>query len=140
MGSRIQPDTTPPTVTAFTPAPGTTGVNFGTSATAKFSEPMQGASITSSTFQLRDAAGNLIPAGVTYNSSTNIATLTPQSALQFGTTYTLTVKGGTGGVADLAGNRLASDASSSFATDARPTPILMLKSTSNPFTTYMPRV
>jgi fibronectin type 3 domain-containing protein len=140
MGSRIQPDTTPPTVTAFTPAPGTTGVNFGTSATAKFSEPMQGASITSSTFQLRDAAGNLIPAGVTYNSSTNIATLTPQSALQFGTTYTLTVKGGTGGVADLAGNRLASDASSSFATDARPTPILMLKSTSNPFTTYMAEI
>jgi len=140
MTSRLQADTTPPTVTAFTPASGATGVNFGTSATAKFSEPMKASTITSSTFQLKDSANNLVPATVTYNSSTNTATLTPQAALQFGMTYTLIVKGGTGGAADLAGNPLAADATSTFTTDVRPTPILVLTSGSNPFSSYMTEI
>jgi fibronectin type 3 domain-containing protein len=140
MTSRIQPDTTPPTVTAFTPASGATGVSFGTSATAKFSEPMQPATITSSTFQLKDSANNLVPATVTYDSSTRTATLTPQTSLQFGTTYTLVVKGGSGGAADLAGNPLAANATSTFTTDVRSTPILVLTSGSNPFSSYMTEI
>jgi fibronectin type 3 domain-containing protein len=140
MASRIQPDTTPPTVTAFTPAGGATGVNFGTSATAKFNEPMQAATITSSTFQLRDASTNPVPATVTYNATTNIATLNPQNALQFGTTYTLVVKGGSGGAADLAGNPLAADATSSFTTEDRATPVLVVTSTANPYTSYLTEI
>jgi fibronectin type 3 domain-containing protein len=140
MASRIQPDGTPPTVTTFTPAPGATGVNFGTSATAKFSEPMQPATITSSTFQLKDASNNVVPATVTYNASTYVATLNPQSALQFGATYTLTVKGGTGGAADLAGNPLATDATSSFTTEDRATPILIVTSSANPFSSYLAEI
>ena len=38
---------TPPTVTAFTPASGTTGVSVGSSVTATFSEPMQPSTSTS---------------------------------------------------------------------------------------------
>jgi fibronectin type 3 domain-containing protein len=140
MGSRIQPDQTPPTVTAFTPASGAGDVNFGSSGTAKFSEPMQAATITSSTFQLRDASGNVVPATVAYNAATKIATLTPQNALQFGMTYTLRVKGGTGGAADLAGNPVAADATSSFTTQDRATPVLVVGSTANPFGSYLAEI
>ena len=83
-----------------TPAPGAAGVNAGASATATFSEPMNAGTVTSSTFQLKDAAAALVPATVSYNATTNVATLTPQAALQYGATYTVTVKGGTGGVKD----------------------------------------
>ena len=58
---------------------------------------MNPGSITTSTFQLRDVSNTLVPANVTYNSETNVATLSPQSALQYGMTYTATVKGGSGG-------------------------------------------
>ena len=46
---------------------------------------------------------------MTYDSSTSVATLTPQIALQYGATYTVTVKGGAGGVTDYVGNPLAAD-------------------------------
>ena len=98
MASRIQPETIPPTVTAKTPADGATGVNVGASATATFSEPMKASTITTSTFQLKDASEHAVAATVTYNASTQRATLTPQSALAYGATYTVTVKGGAGGV------------------------------------------
>ncbi len=61
------------------------------------------------------------------------ATLTPQTALQYGATYTVTVKGGAGGVTDCAGNALAADSSWSFTTEASPPPILVVGSTANPF-------
>ena len=48
-----------------------------------------------------------MPATLSYDSATNIATLTPQAALQYGVTYTATVKGGAGGVTDYVGNPLA---------------------------------
>ena len=70
---------------------------------------MSAGSITSSTFQLKDAANAVVPATVTYDAATSTATLTPQTALTYGATYTVTVKGGAGGVTDLAGNPLAAD-------------------------------
>jgi hypothetical protein len=98
---------------------------------------MNAGSITSSTFQLRDAGNVLVPANVTYDSGTSTATLTPQAALQYGATYTVTVKGGAGGVADLAGNTLAADSAWSFTTEASPPPILVVGSTGNPFGSYL---
>ena len=65
---------------------------------------MNAGRITTSTFQLKDAGNAVVPANVSYDSATNVATLTPQSALQYGATYTVTVKGGAGGVTDFAGN------------------------------------
>src|SRR5262249_3804755 len=49
------PDTTPPTVTAVTPANGATNVSPSTSVTATFSEAMNASTITTSTFTLRNS-------------------------------------------------------------------------------------
>jgi len=90
--------------------------------TASFSEAMDPASITASTFELRDGAGNLVPATVSYNAGIQMASLTPSAALANGTQYTATVKGGTidPRVKDVAGNALAGDYSWSFTTVAGP--------------------
>ena len=133
----VTPDVTPPTILARTPAPTSAGINVGTSATARFNELMNAGSITTTTFQLRDAGDVLVPATVAYDAGTSTATLTPQAALQYGATYTATVKGGSGGVADLAGNALAADSTWSFTTEASPPPILVVGSTGNPFGSYL---
>ena len=110
-------DTTPPTVTAITPASGATGVSTTTTVTATFSEAMNAATINTNTFQLRNSGGTLVTAGVAYNATTRVATLTPSSTLAGGpTTYTATVVGGTNGVKDVAGNALASNQAWSFTT------------------------
>jgi hypothetical protein len=137
MASRIQAERIPPTVTAKTPANGATGLNVGASATATFSEPMTASTITTSTFLLKDASNTSVATKVTYNASTNVATLTPLSALAYESAYTLTVKGGTSGAKDLAGNALGADVSWSFTTEDSPPPVLVVGSTTNPFTMYL---
>ncbi|MGH8572964.1 MAG: DUF4082 domain-containing protein, partial [Gammaproteobacteria bacterium] len=111
-------DTTAPTVSSTTPANGATGVAVGATVTAIFSEAMDQATVNTSTFELRNASSALVTAPVSYNPSTNTATLTPSSALSNGVTYTATVKGGTTEprVKDLAGNALAANFSWSFTT------------------------
>lgn len=110
------PDTTPPTVTATTPTAGATGVSVGNSITATFSEAIDPATINNNTFELRNSGGTQITATVTYNSTNNTATLTPSSFLAVSTSYTATVKGGTTGVKDLAGNALATNYTWTFTT------------------------
>jgi hypothetical protein len=65
---------------------------------------------------LRNPSNTIVPATVTYNTSTNVATLTPSAALTEATTYTATIVSGASGVKDLAGNTLATDKVWSFAT------------------------
>ena len=110
------PDTTPPQVTGKTPPSGATGVGLETTVTVTFSEPMDASTITGATFELRDAANNLIASTVTANGTT--ATLTPTILLAAATTYTATVKGGQTDprVKDLSGNALAASAIWSFTT------------------------
>ena len=134
--------TTPPTVTSVTPANNSTGVSLSTTITAVFSEPMTAATISGTTFLLVDSSGNSVPNTVTYNASTASATLTPSVVLSPATTYTVTVKGGSGGVQDSFGNTMPADFSSSFSTAGVPVnsgpggPILVISSTSNPFSRY----
>ena len=59
-----------------------------------------------------------IGATVTYTAATFKATLTPSAALTAGTTYVARVKGGTGGIKDVAGNVLAADVTWTFTTAA----------------------
>jgi hypothetical protein len=114
-------DVTPPTVTSVTPTAGATGVGIFTNPAATFSEALNPATFFTDTFELRDPANSLVPATVTYYSSTRTVTLTPTAALANSTTYTAKIKGGTSGVRDLAGNPLASDYSWSFTTGAMAT-------------------
>ncbi|MFC7850676.1 Ig-like domain-containing protein [Arthrobacter sp. NPDC057388] len=110
-------DTTAPTVTGTSPAAGATGVAVAANVTGTFSEAMDAATITSTTFTLQTGT-TTVPAAVTYNSTNSVATLNPDTDLAAATTYTATIKGGTGGVKDVAGNALASDRTWSFTTAA----------------------
>ncbi|WP_236782970.1 CBM96 family carbohydrate-binding protein [Arthrobacter sp. QXT-31] len=110
-------DTTAPTVTATSPAAGATGVAVAVNATGSFSEPMDAATLTSDTFTLRTGT-TTVPAAVTYNSADRVATLNPDADLTAGTTYTATIKSGTAGVKDAAGNALATDRTWQFTTAA----------------------
>ncbi|CAA9266761.1 MAG: hypothetical protein AVDCRST_MAG50-3188, partial [uncultured Acidimicrobiales bacterium] len=108
-------DTTPPTVTSVSPAAGATGVAGATNVTATFSEAITATSLSGSTFTLtRSGETSPVPASVTYNATTRVATLDPSADLVAGATYTAVVKGGAGGVSDVAGNPLAADRTWSF--------------------------
>jgi hypothetical protein len=106
-------DTTPPVVTATSPASGATGINTSTTVTATFSEALDSGSVSGSTFKLASGA-TPVSATVSYNAG--VATLAPNGALAAGATYTATVVGGSAGVKDAAGNPLAADFSWSFTT------------------------
>lgn len=122
IGAGGTPDTTPPSVTATSPANGVTGVSATSTVTVTFSEAMDAASITTTSFELRTASSTLVPALVGYDAGTRVATLTPTSALTGGVAYTATVKAGSGGVRDAAGNALASNYTWSFTTAAQAPP------------------
>jgi methionine-rich copper-binding protein CopC len=119
-------DTTPPTVTAQTPAAGATGIAVGSSPTATFSEPVQSASIN---FQLRDAANAAVPATVTYDAASRTASLRPASSLAFSTTYTASVI-----ATDLAGNAMPAPLTWSFTTAAPQCPCSLFSGTAVPGT------
>jgi hypothetical protein len=84
--------------------------------TATFSEAIDTATLTTSTFVLRNPASTAVPATIGYDAGTRSATLTPSAALAASTTYTATVKGGSAGVKDVAGNPMASNFVWSFTT------------------------
>ena len=103
------PDTTKPTVTARTPAPGATAVSVGANVTATFSEPVQQSTLG---LELRGPGGTLVTGATTYDAATRTATLDPAANLAATTTYTATVTG----VRDTAGN-LIDPVSWTFTTD-----------------------
>jgi hypothetical protein len=94
------PDTTPPTVISTYNANGATDVSINTKVGVFFSEIMDPATLTSSTFTLQQGttpvAGTVILASYT-------STFTPAAALAPNTVYTATI---TTGATDLAGNAM----------------------------------
>jgi hypothetical protein len=96
-------DITPPTVISTDPADLATNVLLNKIVTAKFSESMDPATISSTTFTLKQGAAT-IPGAVSYSGTT--ASYNPTSDLSSGTTYTATIKIG---AEDLAGNSIVSD-------------------------------
>jgi N,N-dimethylformamidase beta subunit-like, C-terminal/Domain of unknown function (DUF4082)/Bacterial Ig-like domain/Bacterial Ig domain len=109
-------DQTPPIVTAVAPADGAVTFDPGTRIAAAFDEPLDPATVGGATVQLRNAAGALVPADVSYAAASRTITLTPRAALAVPAAYTATVKGGAAGVRDAAGNPLAHDRTWSFTT------------------------
>jgi hypothetical protein len=114
-------DTVAPTVTASSPAVGSTGVAVGVNVTVTFSEPMNAATLTygaagSVTVRQGTAAnGALVAAVLTFNAATRVVTVNPTANLVADTRYTLRVAGAT----DAAGNPVAAT-SWSFLTGPAP--------------------
>lgn len=116
MSTVPPPDVTPPSITSTTPARGATNVSPTSAISVTFSEALAATSVSTATVQLKDANNGLVSATVSYDAASRTAMLTPTASLANGAGYTIVVKGGPGGVKDLAGNALASDYSSSFTT------------------------
>ena len=113
-------DTTAPTVSVV-PNEGATGVATTANVEATFSEAMDASTISGSTLTLtKQGSTQVLAAQVSYDAVTKKATLNPSTDFDPGTTYTATIKGGSGGVKDLAGNPLGADKTGRLAPAAPP--------------------
>ncbi|MBP7148667.1 MAG: Ig-like domain-containing protein [Acidobacteria bacterium] len=101
-----------PEILSRAPAPGARRTDPDTTVVVVFSEPMDPATLTPTSFRLR-AAGAPTDVPATVNTAGSTAVLTPQAPLAPSTTYTVTVAAE---AADLAGNALGADDSWTFAT------------------------
>jgi hypothetical protein len=108
----------PPTIISASPSSGATGVNSTASVMVGFSAPMDPATITTTTFVLRDPANAVVASTVGYSTTTHVATLLPSQKLAASTTYTVTVSGGSGGVKDAGGTAMVNTSTWSFTTRA----------------------
>jgi len=112
-------DTVAPTVSGVAPADGATDAAVTANVEATFSEAMDPVTISDSTFTLaKQGSSQSVAATVSYDAATKKATLDPDTELDPGATYTATIRGGTVGAKDLAGNPLGVDKAWSFSTAA----------------------
>lgn len=124
-------DITAPAITGTINAGGATDVAINSKVGATFGEGMDPLTITNENFTLiNTASGAAVPGTVSY-SGVN-ALFTPASNLATSTGYTATIKGGAGGVKDLAGNALAADFVWSFTTAAAADTTLPAVTSTNP--------
>jgi hypothetical protein len=108
----------PPAVESHAPAVGATGVPLYAKVLVTFNQPVDPATVSTATVQLRVKTTNtLVAAAVSYDEGSRTATLDPAADLDPDTDYTATVKGGRGGVADPSGLPVARDYTWSFHTD-----------------------
>jgi hypothetical protein len=113
LSNVVTPDNVVPTVTTRTPASGARSVIQTDNVTATFSEAVT--PVTGANFVLR-LGTTVIPAVVTYNAATRVATLNPNATLLADRSYTATLSG----VTDIVGNPLATT-TWSFLTGPAPT-------------------
>jgi hypothetical protein len=106
---------------------GATGVATNFPISANFSEAVNSTTVNGTTFQLKDADNNIIPASVNVNGASDQISLTPSVTLTPSSPYTVTIISGASGIKDLAGNSLTGDFSWSFTTGLGTLPILLHK-------------
>jgi hypothetical protein len=109
-----------PTVISVTPTSGATNVNAANAVTATFSEPMNAATLTTSTFTLTATGFPVATGTVAYNTGTQTATFTPSPALAPSTAYTATI---TTGAQGSTGAALASNYTWTFTTENTPSAV-----------------
>ena len=114
-------DTAAPTVTITSPTSGATNVPLSTTVTATFSEAMDAATLTASSFTLK-IGSTPVSGTVSYSSGTYTATFTPDASLTEDTTYTASL---TTAVQDVAGNALGAEYSWSFSTGETAAPTVV---------------
>jgi hypothetical protein len=101
-------DTIPPTVLAVTPIDGANNVPPNAIIAARFSEQVLRSTVTTTSFQVRDSSGLVVPGvvirpGSTLSAGITTASFDTSSALEIGETYTVTI---TGNVRDISNNPL----------------------------------
>ncbi|MGA1869583.1 MAG: Ig-like domain-containing protein [bacterium] len=106
-------DTTNPTVLSTTPADGSTDISVSSTISATFSEAMNVASLTSSSFTVEGDGGITANGTFYYDATTDTITLTPSASLVGGITYTVAI---TTDAEDLSGNALSASVVWSFIT------------------------
>lgn len=113
-------DATAPTVVTIGPADTSTGNCLATAVSAGFSEPMDAATITGTTFGVT-AGGAPVAGNVSYDAPSRVASFVPSAAGGFvaSQAFVVTVASGPAGVKDLAGNALAVDRTWTFGTGAQ---------------------
>ena len=114
-------DNIAPTVATISPPDGTAGVCLAQTVSATFSEPMDAATINTTTFGVADN-GVAVAGSVSYDAASRIASFVPSNAAGFVASRPLvvTVRSGSSGVKDLAGNALAVDRVWGFSTGTLP--------------------
>lgn len=113
-------DSTAPTVNSTEPAASATDVHIDRSVSALFSEALDPATVSTATFSLAAAIGDVPVAGVVSYASKAVV-FNPTADLAASTEYTATI---TTTVEDLAGNALASNKVWSFTTGAEAAPAI----------------
>lgn len=108
------PDGTVPTVRSTNPGDAATAVAINRKITATFSEPMDAATMTGTTFTVLQGTSP-VSGAVTYAAAADTVTFTPAANLAPSVPFTATL---TTGVRDLSGNALAANKSWSFTTGA----------------------
>lgn len=104
-GLALVADTTRPTVLVTTPAGGDINIALNARPSAVFSEAMAPATLTNTSFTLRDTAANTAVSGsVSYSDASRALVFTPSTALSAARNYTATLSTA---ATDLAGNALA---------------------------------
>lgn len=113
-------DTVAPTVSAISPTDEASGICTTKVVSATFSEPMDAATINTTTFSVSDN-GVPVAGTVSYDATSQVASFVPTSASGFAAnkSFTVTVTSGNTGVKDLAGNALASDRVWDFTTGSQ---------------------
>jgi Ca2+-binding RTX toxin-like protein len=120
-----------PKVISTSPANNTTGIATD-NVYATFSKDMDPNTLTTSTFTLtKQGSSTPVDARVSYDRVSKLAILDPTSDLEATTTYKATIKGGSTGAEDLAGNALEQDYTWTFTTAAPPPPSCTITGTAN---------
>jgi subtilisin-like proprotein convertase family protein len=111
-------DDTPPTVVSRKPQPGASLVNARGNIEAVFSESILAATVTGSSFSLKESATQQpVAAAVSYNSGARKAVLNPSADLKYSTVYEAQL---TTAITDPAGNPLPQTLTWSFTTSPEP--------------------
>lgn len=113
-------DAVAPTVTAISPADSAPSVCTTKIVSATFSEPMDEATINTTTLRVTDS-GVAVAGTVAYDATNQVASFVPTSSSGFASSkpFVVTVASGNTGVKDLAGNALASDRVWGFTTGSQ---------------------
>ncbi len=110
-------DNTPPRVLGITPANNAVVADASTPIVVVFSEPLEPASLTTTTFALKvTSSGAPVAGSIQDTPGTNTARFVPSAPLAYRTNFTINL---TAGIRDLAGNPVTA-VQSAFTTDAPP--------------------